>query len=98
MDKWIIRRYNKGQSLWKLKAFINGYIAFDDPVCSTILYDFLFNPKWGFGKAFWGDEILFEGCADEFTPYIDNIQRMVISPNPLKYLEQFKPPTTTKGE
>lgn len=65
------------------------------------LFDYLFNPKWGFAIAFWGEKETYDEYHpedDETVTYIQafhegwehHIQQMVISKHPLKYLEQFK--------
>jgi hypothetical protein len=91
MDQWIIDRYNKGQDKYFLKRDI---------------FNFLFNPKWGFAKAFWSDKEVTKCCGEEYDPdracfacgnpsdwihlYEYHLQQMVISKDPIKYLEQFK--------
>jgi hypothetical protein len=120
MKQWIIDRYNKGQDKYKIyndQENREGVLICVYPVvkaCMSVsLYDFLFNPKWGFAKAFWGKELGQDVCKicgakDEcehqdisYTWYHDetkfdisyyeyHLQQMAISPDPLKYLEQFK--------
>jgi len=106
MKQWIIDRYNKGQSEWIVDdedvIDKSGNIAIRPNTENNALdlnvislYDFLFNPKWGFAKAFWkglkdvklvsdtGKEIIIRGWEWK-------LQVMAISENPLEYLEQFK--------
>jgi hypothetical protein len=104
MKQWIIDRYNQGQFEWEVGNGVSC-VNFEDNImmhttdkrilkCIHItLYDFLFNPKWGFTKAFWGDEnIILRGRDGNFytsrSEYFTS--QMVISEDPLEYLEQFK--------
>jgi hypothetical protein len=72
-----------------------------DDVKIISLYDFLFNQKWGFAKTFWGEEKcdcssmalqLNQGCKGTNCKkgWKYHLQQMVISDDPIKYLEQFK--------
>ena len=67
MQDWIIQRYNKGQDKYYIDAIsindptqsITLWLKDKDKPKEIgygwlVLYDFLFNPKWGFAKAFWG--------------------------------------------
>lgn len=90
MKQWIIKRYNKGQDKWRASDWQNGVMLYKCNISyhSTwvVLYDFLFNPKWGFAKAF------------VRPPFVENLlMSMVISPDPLEYLEQFNP-NSVEGE
>jgi len=115
VNQWLINRYIKGQNKYKkvvfdkkcdsvFKGFIKIYMS-DNSVFHVSLYDFLFNPEWGFAKAFWGDKYCIETktgrplpypaelATDSFSDmkmYQYHLQQMVISKDPLKYLEQFK--------
>jgi hypothetical protein len=59
MEQWIIDRYNKKNKYFNMYA-----IAIDGMYCirsrmkfhRVNKYNFLFNPKWGFAKAFWGED------------------------------------------
>lgn len=95
MQQWIIDRYNKGQKEYgkQINDVHDCYVYFNHG--NTTLYNFLFNPKYGFAKAFWGHELLDPGYAhfkEDQCKYIWHycIQEMAISEDPLKYLEQFK--------
>ena len=110
MKQWIIDRYNAGQSKWQITRLQQDCIEVyeDDRESSYILtlYDFLFNPKWGFAKAFWRDNELCSSCGGDtaidngscslcecdywIKSYQYHIQQMVISPDPLEYLEKFE--------
>jgi hypothetical protein len=106
VKQWIIDRYNEGQDKWKIKAIEekgenNGVVIGKDIAASCYnipYYDFLFNPKWGFAKAFWGKYHTIH-CQDNYMcrtnqkwieGYEYQLQQMAISKDPLKYLEQFK--------
>lgn len=61
MEQFIIDRYHEGQDEYKITDFaididtgINYIVMgqFPLPRCNINLYEFLFNPKWGFAKAF----------------------------------------------
>jgi hypothetical protein len=113
MKQWIIDRYNKGQDKYFLKNI--DYSGFDIVVrdkqniynfANLEIYNFLFNPKWGFAKAFWGDKEVTACCGEEYDPdkiccscwnyanWLNKheyyLQQMAISKDPLEYLEQFK--------
>ena len=62
MKQWMIDRYNKGQDKYIFGVTDDGrysYIEKSKPSASCLsisLYDFLFNLKWEFAKAFFGEE------------------------------------------
>ena len=103
MKQWIIDRYNKGQDKYKFENRNDCYyaisVAHRDEWTSIHLYDFLFNPKWGFAKAFWGDDWLKNTglfyYKDDFEEEYEmpgdkyHLQQLAIAPDPLEYLEQF---------
>ncbi len=115
MNQWIIDRYNAGQDKWlsgidtyeniKVIGTNLGHYLFKNGGI-VMLYDLLFNPRWGFAKAFWGDwECIVEPHSNLIVPIrfetprqtgsgqtIDKFQSMamVIEDDPLAYLEQFK--------
>ena len=104
MKQWIIDRYNKGQDEYEASNGIDELLVGN--TCSqdrhkTELYDFLYNPKWGFAKAFWGDRqvkvdsVHFDDDDECSTDIHENlwkvkIQQMATAPDPLQYLEKFK--------
>ena len=96
MDQWVIDRYNKGQDRYCART-INHEIEIDDshfpasPIRRS-KWDFLYNPKWGFAEAFWGNELIkVRKFAPAYKPAcFYYLTKMVISDDPLKYLEQFK--------
>ena len=105
MKQWIIDRYNKGQDKHEvfLKMFTDEEgekfyeLAYGEEFidCTLInLYDFLFNPEWGFAKAFWRrkKKNLYTKFADKLDgpSWQHHLQQMAIAPDPLEYLEQFK--------
>jgi hypothetical protein len=66
MEQWIIDKYNKGQKIYyaaKKSYLKNAIVLLDyekigelkEKIC---FYDFLFNPKWGFARAFWGNDLI----------------------------------------
>jgi len=102
MKQWIIDRYNKGQDKYWYPHKENAKNWYSNLLKKTIpsdtnLYDFLFNPKWGFAKAFWGENSTQNMlCKECYAPtkwinkYQYHLQQMAISKDPLEYLEQFK--------
>ena len=96
MKQWIIDRYHKGggwKSIYLKDGAINCHGDIDQLAFEISLYDFLFNPKWGFAKAFWGEKpaLSFIKGIDYF--YQANLMEMSIHPKPLEYLESFKETT-----
>ena len=57
MEKWKMERYNKGQTVYgkQIKEVLNSYVYFNHGY--TLLYDFFFNPEYGFAKAFWPGKV-----------------------------------------
>ena len=68
MKQWIIERYNKGQDKYFAVNSVYDQLSYSEREkilekrkvidlnrASCALYDFLFNPKWEFSKAFWGE-------------------------------------------
>lgn len=123
MQDWIIKRYNEGQDKYKIttiKEIWDTYrLTIEEKACNTTLkgiylYNFLFNPKWLFAKAFWGEERVCLYCGHKFNmdyvcctqyeahcpvgtdypasikKYKYHLSQMVLYPDPLKYLEQFR--------
>ena len=96
MKQWIIDRYNKKQRKYEIDDVVYSnevdewviYFKGEDFSC-PVLYDFLFNPKWGFAKAFW------EGYSEtwdghQIEAWVKHLQQMAISEDPLEYLERFR--------
>lgn len=130
MNQHMIDRYNKGQDEFNVRInsdriktsgiyIIDEFFLVNKKLHESFiitLYDFLFNPKWGFAKAFWGKttqwmkvvdgepiDVVGEKEAEEINNDDEywtqakptngwqlSLQQMVIHPNPLQYLEQFK--------
>ena len=112
MKQWIIDRYNKEQDKYGANELLIDQIDIyykntmpEIPIATISLYDFLFNPKWGFAKAFWGEwecqiqkplgiiPVPFTSATQQGSGLtIDkyHLQRMAISDDPIKYLDQFK--------
>ena len=93
MKQWIIDRYNKNQK--KYKAEPNKHIRDLIYIITTdqyiVLYDFLFNPKYGFAEAFWGDKKIPMLLTKQLVSSCKyHKAEMAISKDVLKYLEQFK--------
>jgi hypothetical protein len=103
MKQWVIDRYNKGQDKYEILNYNSifdtitietlGTAFYED--CNISLYNFLFNPEFGFAKAFWGEDTVWE--TNGYTQwnygkkqYQYHLQQMAISDDPEKYLEQFK--------
>jgi hypothetical protein len=66
IEQWIIDKYNQGQDRYELKynkesleyeLYVkNGTIIENFGINDSFLYYFLYNSKWEFAKAFWGDD------------------------------------------
>jgi len=95
-----IDRYNKGQDKWKASDWQNGVMLYN---CNTnkngtwvVLYDFLFNPKWGWRETFdkdpdWQKEF-WEWIEYHYTPktYSLGLEKGVTKPQMLTgYIQEF---------
>ncbi len=108
LPQFVIDRYNSGQDKWQLiNDVVSNVVKLiivpkDAPEIlwhkqPFILYDFLFNPKWGFAKAFchyiksWEIDLIgqYPPWTHIFVIENDFKRRMAIAPDVIKYLEQF---------
>ena len=110
MKDWIIQRYNNGQNKYLIKMQVCDILIkrkadkndnYDSMLCCE--YDFLFNQKWGFAKAFFGTKEKFysyDGIhitgerLEEWQRELRCVLTEIINNrDPLEYLEQFKDKT-----
>jgi len=115
MKQWILDKYNGGQSefevvhtsksLYDLKHL---YTSIDgvERYSSIKLYDFIYNPKYGFAKAIWGEDMVcsdtgnsgcdecdcknYDKCVGEISKYWYFLKQIVLFEDPEKYLEMIK--------
>lgn len=101
MDKWIIERYNQGQSKYTGSIIPSDYFdqvgIFVSCIEGTLkghgvpIYDFLFNPKYEFAKAFWGDEgEILDGGYTNVGWWQYHLMLLAITEDKLEYLRSFK--------
>lgn len=101
MNQKIIDRYNKGQDKYEYRDYLSSLIVKSTGLTEKTyisIYDFLFNPKWGFAKAFFGKELNHRKYDITKEPYFHHsgylsedeyhLQQMAIAPDVLEYLEE----------